>query len=77
MKTRVSLIYFVHDCVWKQFFACNLSQSLSKLIFWTILVTMRLFTQFQLKIKATKLQKKLNLVLFDNYFSDLFTEVQI
>ena len=38
---------------------------------------MKLFTQFQFKIKATKSRKKLNFVLHDNYFTDLFTEVQI
>ena len=57
LKTRVCPIYFVHDCLWKQFFASNSPQSTSNLFLWTILVTMRLFTQFQRKIRATKLQK--------------------
>ena len=26
MKTRVTLNYFVSDCCWKHFFACNLPQ---------------------------------------------------
>ena len=57
MKTRVCVTYFVHNCLWKQFFASNVPQVPLKLIFWTILVTIKLFTQFQLKIRATKLQK--------------------
>ena len=83
MKTRVCLINFVHDCLWKQFFASYSPQPPLNLILWTILVTMRLFTQFHFKI--AKLQKScnlsckkvLNFVLLDNYFTDLFTEVQI
>ena len=77
MKTRLCPIYFVHDCLWKQFFASNLPQASSNLIFWTILVTMRLYTQFQLKIRATKLQKVLDFVLLDNNFTNVITEVQI
>ena len=37
---------------------------------------MRPLTQFQIKIRATKLEKVLNFALIDNYFSNLFTEVQ-
>ena len=44
-------------------------------------VTLRPLTLFQPKIRTTKLQKKtkkkLKFVLLDNYFPDLFTEVQI
>ena len=54
MKTRAIPIYLFHDCLWKQFFASNLPQSPSILIFLTI----RLFTQFEFKIRATKLQKR-------------------
>ena len=53
----LSIIYFFHHCLWKQLFASNSSQSLSNIIFWTILVTTRLFTQFQFKIRASKLLK--------------------
>ena len=77
MKTRVCLIYFVHDCLWKHAFASNSPRSPSNLIFWTILLTMRFFKQFQFKIRATKLQKVLNVVLLDKCFTNLFTEVQI
>ena len=34
-----------------------------------------LLTHFQLRIRGSKSQKKLNLVLLDNYFADVFTEV--
>ena len=59
MDTRVCLIYFVHDCPWKQSFASNLHESPSNLIFgqFANLVAMRLFRQFQSKIRATKLRK--------------------
>ena len=57
MKTRVCAIYLVHDCLWKQYFVSNSPQVSSKFIFWTILVTIRLFTQFQLKVRASKLWK--------------------
>ena len=57
MKTRVCVIYLVHDCLWKQYSVSNLLQVSSKFIFWTILVTIRLFTQFQLKVRASKLWK--------------------
>ena len=77
MKTRVCLIYFVHNCLLKQFFASDSPQAPSNSIFWTTLVTLRFSTQFQLKIRATKFQKVLNFVLLDNYFTDLSTEVEI
>ena len=48
------------------------------LIVLTILVALRPLTQFQPKIRATNLQKSAKICLtFDNYFSELFTEVQI
>ena len=40
------------------FFASNLPQSPLNLNFWIFLVTMRLLTQFQPKIGATKLRRK-------------------
>ena len=64
MKTRVCLIYFVDDYSWKQFFASNSPGSPSNLIFKTILVTMRLFTQLQFKIRATKLQKSAKILSY-------------
>ena len=57
MKTRVSLKYFVSDCIWNAFFDSNLPQTPSNLISLTILVTLRPFTLFQPKIRAIKLQK--------------------
>ena len=58
MKTRVSLKYFVDDCLWKHFFASNSPQIPSNLIsLVTILVALKPFTQFQPKIRAIKLQK--------------------
>ena len=66
MKTRLCLIYFVHDCLSEQLLASNSPQSCSDLFFWTILVTMRLFKQFPLKIRATKLQKTAKFCLIDN-----------
>ena len=44
MKTRVSLRYFVIDCLWKPFFDSNSSQTPSKFFYLTILVTLRLLT---------------------------------
>ena len=40
-------------------------------------MTIRFFTQFQPKIRATKLREMLNVNLQDNYFSDLFIEIQV
>ena len=56
MKTRISLKYFVNDCLWPPFLDSNLHQAPSDLIFWTILVTLRPFTFFQAKSRAIKLQ---------------------
>ena len=46
MKTRVTLKHVVNDCLWKQTFASNPPQTPSNLIYLTILVTLRPFTQF-------------------------------
>ena len=46
MKTRVCLKYFVHHCLWKQVIVSELSQSSLNFICLTILVTLRLLTQF-------------------------------
>ena len=45
--------------------------------FCTIYVTMRLFKQFQFTIRQLSCEKMLTFDVLDNYFSDLFTEVQI
>ena len=63
MKTRVSLKYYVNDCLWKQFFASESRKTTSNLISMTILVTLRPFTKFQLKIRAIKLQKSAKICL--------------
>ena len=57
MKARLSLKYFVNNCLCKQIFVFNSPQALSKLIYWTISVTARSFIQFQLEIRAIKFQK--------------------
>ena len=76
MKTRVCPKYFVNGCLCKQLFTSNLPQTPSNLILLTNFVTLRPLTLFQPKIRATKLQKARKFVLLDNYFPDLFTEVQ-
>ena len=58
-KTRV-LIYFFHDCLWKQLFASNLPQSPSNLIFWTFFGS---YEAFQFEIRATKLPKTVKFCL--------------
>ena len=77
MKTRVSLKYFVNDCLWKQMFASNWYQTLSNLIYLTILVNLRPFTHFYPKIRTLKLLKMLKFALCWNSFFNLFTEVKI
>ena len=46
MKSAVPPRYFVCDCLWKQFFACSLTQAPSNLICSTILVTLRTLKHF-------------------------------
>ena len=77
MKTRVSLKYFVNDCLWKPFFDYNSPQITLKLISMTILVTLRPFTLFKPKITAIKLKKRAKLCLTGYLFSDLCTKVEI
>ena len=60
-QTRVCLKYFVRDCPFKHIFAFNSSQ-----------VPLNLGNS---KAVNTSRKKKLKLVLLDNYFSDLSTEV--
>ena len=77
MKTRVCLKYFANDCLCKQYFAANLLQTPSNLMLLINFFTLRPLTLFHAKIRATKFQKVLKFVLLDNYFPDLYTEVQI
>ena len=57
MKTRASLTNFVNDCLWKQYFASNLPQTPSNLISLTILVTLKSFTLFKLKLEQLSCKK--------------------
>ena len=57
MKTTVSLKYHVNDCLWKPFLDFNAPQTPSNLDLLTILVTLRLFTLFEPKIRTIKLQE--------------------
>ena len=57
MKTKVFLKYFVRDCLWKTFLASKLPQTPSNLIFLKIFLTLMSLTQFQIRFRATKLQK--------------------
>ena len=77
LKNGVSLKYFVTDCLWKSFFDSNSSQTSSKLISLTILVTMRLFTMFYFKIRAIKLEKTLKFALLGNCFFDHFDNFEV
>ena len=45
-KTRLCLKYFVHECLWKQFFANNFPWTPLNLICLTVLATLRHLTQF-------------------------------
>ena len=57
METRVFLKYLFKGCLCKQFFSSNSPQARSNLIIFIILVTVSSLTQFQPKIRATKLQE--------------------
>ena len=77
MKTRVCPLYIFHDCLWKQVFASDSPQSPSNLIFLDNFGNYEAFHSFNLKSKQLSREKVLNFVLLDNYFTDLFTEVQL
>ena len=77
MKTKVSLKYFVNDFLWKQFFALTSPRIPMVLICLRILVSLRPFTKFQAKSRASNFKKALNFDLLGNSFSDLFSEVKI
>ena len=69
METKVSLEYFVTDCLWKIFFDSNSRKTHSNLISLTILVTLTSFALFQpKKIRAIDLQKKLKFPYLVNAF---------
>ena len=57
MKTRACFKYFIHDCLWEQFFASNSSHAPSNFALMIILVTVNSLTQISSKIRATNLQK--------------------
>ena len=73
MKIRVCLKYFVNGCLWKQSLASDLSQTPSVLVFLTIIITLRPLYSFDLKLEQLIGKQGLKVVLFDNYFLDLFT----
>ena len=70
-KTRVSLKYFVHDCLWKQFLLLSCSRAF-KPIFWTFFVTVRSLSQVNLKLEQLSCRKVLKFILLEKYFSDFF-----
>ena len=57
VKTRVGLKYFVNSRLLKLFFDYNLPHTTPNLIFLIFLVTLRLFTLFQPKIRAIEIEK--------------------
>ena len=77
MKARVSLKYFVNDCLWKQVFASNSPQTPSNLTFLTILVTLRPSHSFNLNLEHLSCKKGLKFALLGNCFSDLSIEIEI
>ena len=77
INTRVCFRYFNIGCLWKQFLTSNVPHTLWNLICLSIFVTLRVLTQFSLKLKSVICKKVLELILLDNYFPDLFTGVQI
>ena len=74
MKTRVSLKYFVNDCLWKQSLDSILPQIPSNLI------SLKIFGNskyFHLKLEQLSCKNVLKIALRVNCFYDLFTEVEI
>ena len=78
-KSNLNFIskYFTCNCLGKEFVLSNLPQVQSNLSLLTISVTARRLTQFKPKVIATDFQKKAKIVMFDNYSSGLFIQVQI
>ena len=77
MNTGVSLKYFVNDCPWKPVFDSNSPHTSSNLISMAILVALRPFTPFDLKLEHLSSKKGLKSALIANCFSDLFTEIEV
>ena len=77
MKAKVSLRYFLNDCLSKDISDSNSIQIPLNLISLAILVTWRRFAEFWFKIRAIKLQKSPQICLLDNCFSDIFTGAKI
>ena len=77
LKTKICLIYFAHDCFWKQFFPSNLPHSPSNLFFLTVFLTIRFCAQFVPNIGATKLRKSPKFCLTWQLLYQSFTDVQI
>ena len=73
IKTRVSLKYFVHDCLWKQFLLLSCSRPF-KPIFLTFFVTVRSLSQVNLKLEQLSCRKVLKFILLEKYFSDFFSQ---
>ena len=63
MQARISLRYFLNDCLLKDIFASNSIQIPLNLISLAILVTRRRFPQVWFKIRAIKLQKSAQICL--------------
>ena len=72
MKTSVSLSYFMTGCFYKPFFDSIFPQTFSKLISFTIFLTLSPLTLFLFKVGAIKLQKAARSVSADNCFFHLF-----
>ena len=58
MRTRISLEYFLNDCLCKPFFDTNSTQIPSNLNYLVILVSLRPLTLSQSKVRVTKLEKR-------------------
>ena len=76
-KTTVCLRYFCQDCLCKQYFASTLPLGSLSFYLFKCFGNSKVFNTFQPKIRATNWQKSTNIFLLQNYFSDLFTEVEI
>ena len=76
-KTTLCLKYFGQDCLRKQFFASNWPPGPFKFDL-TILLSLRtLIKFFNLESEELICKTLRKFLLLDNYFSDLFTEVEI
>ena len=67
----------MNDGLWKHILASESPQTPSNLICLTIFVILGPWHSFNLKLEQLICKKALKFVLLDNYFPDLFTEVQI